>query len=151
MTNGKPRILVVEDHGDTLKLYEQLLRLEGYSVKSADSFAAALDVAEANCFDLLICDIGLPDGSGLALLDRLREKMPALSGIVVSGHAHPVDIADSLRAGYCIHLSKPILPEQLFDAINRCLDPSKRTSRLAPLSAASFRSEHWESGGESPS
>jgi len=128
MTNGKPRILLVEDHGDTLKLYEQLLGLEGYAVRSADSLAAALSLAQTESFDLLICDIGLPDGSGAPLLERLRQRMPQLAGIVVSGYSHPMDIADSLRAGYSIHLSKPIHPQQLLEAIDRAIEPSQRAS-----------------------
>src|SRR5258706_13482848 len=73
-----------------------------------------------NIFNLLITDVTLPDGSGWTLLKRLRELMPALPGIAVTGHAHPRDIDRSERAGFCIHLSKPIKPEQLCDAIRRC-------------------------------
>lgn len=133
MTNGKLRILLVEDHGDTLKLYEQLLRLEGYSVSAADSFAAAVSLAENESFDLLICDLGLPDGSGAPLLQHLRHRTPGVVGIVVSGHARTADISLSLQAGYCVHLSKPIHPQQLFDAINRCLDSSRPTGHPSQL------------------
>ena len=127
MTNGKLRILLVEDHSDTLKLYEQLLRLEGYSVSAADSFAAAVCLAEKESFDLLICDLGLPDGSGTPLLEHLWQRTPGVVGIVVSGHARADDISRSLQAGYCLHLSKPIQPQHLLDAISRCLDSSRPT------------------------
>ncbi len=116
----KLRILIVEDHLDTLNLYRQLIEYDGHSVALADGFAAALALADQEHFDLLITDVTLPDGSGWTLLKRLRELMPALPGIAVTGHAHPRDIDRSERAGFCIHLSKPIKPEQLCDAIRRC-------------------------------
>jgi CheY-like chemotaxis protein len=116
------RILVVEDHADTLLLYGRLLEAEGYSAITADSFAAAIAQAERNPIDIVICDVVLPDGSGWALLDRLREMIPGLVGIVVSGLAYPGDLARSQRAGYCIHLAKPIEPQRLYEAIERCAD-----------------------------
>src|SRR5947209_16754439 len=76
----KLSILVVEDHQDTLNLYRQLLESDGHSVSAVESFSGALALADRHRFDLLIADVTLPDGSGWALLERLRALMPALRG-----------------------------------------------------------------------
>src|SRR5437879_4289465 len=74
----KLSILVVEDHQDTLNLYRQLLESDGHSVSAVESFGGALALADQHRFDVLIADVTLPDGSGWALLERLRALMPAL-------------------------------------------------------------------------
>lgn len=105
------RILLVEDHEDTLRSMERLLR-EKHVVHSAQSIAAALDAAGAHSFDLVICDLGLPDGSGIDLMSALRDKHN-LRGICLSGYALEDDVLRSKRAGFVHHLIKPIDVQQL--------------------------------------
>lgn len=126
MAKKKVHILFVEDHPDTLRLYQRVLDLEGYSTRGADNFKAAVSLAEQEPFDLLICDISLPDGSGWELLERLRQEMPGLPGIVITGHGFARDIARSARAGFCVHLTKPIETQKLLDSIRRCLASAER-------------------------
>src|ERR1700738_5121586 len=78
---AKRRILVVDDHGDTLRSMQLLLRRLGYEVLAAENMADALQIAEEQPFDILLSDIGLPDGSGLELLKRIRQtrNVPALA------------------------------------------------------------------------
>ena len=70
------RLLVVEDDAATAKGLRLLLGREGRVVRTAGSVAAALAAAEAKAFDLVICDIGRPDGSGLELMRRLSARRP---------------------------------------------------------------------------
>jgi CheY-like chemotaxis protein len=69
-----PRLLVVEDHPETLRCIATLLRRESDPVATASSFHKALEVAAENPVDVLLCDIGLPDGSGSDLMRSLSEK-----------------------------------------------------------------------------
>ena len=71
----------------------------GYRVKTAESVQAALRVAAQEKFDLLVSDIGLPDGSGEDLLRLLREKGHTLPGIALSGYGMEQDMARSHAAG----------------------------------------------------
>src|SRR5437764_10249500 len=73
-TTTNVRILLVDDHEDTSRAMKRLLERIGYEVRTASSVAGALEAATRNPFDLLISDIGLPDGSGLDLLRRLRQN-----------------------------------------------------------------------------
>jgi DNA-binding response OmpR family regulator len=97
----------VEDHADTALLMERILKRFGHRVRVATTVAAALSIAATYPFDLLISDIGLPDGTGLDLIRELRIGRSVV-GIAVSGFGMESDIAGSLEAGFVAHLTKPI-------------------------------------------
>jgi CheY-like chemotaxis protein len=113
---GKCRILVVEDHGDTLRSMQLLLRRLGYEVLAAENMMDALQIAEEQPFDILLSDIGLPDGSGLELLKRIRQTrdVPALA---LSGFGMDEDVERSRDAGFSDHLTKPVSIDRLQAAI----------------------------------
>lgn len=100
-------ILLVEDHADTAGALGQLLQEEGHRVTVADSVSAALEAFRAVPADLLITDLGLPDGSGHDLLARLRQ-IRFVQGIVLSGYGMDADVAKSKAAGFAYHLTKPV-------------------------------------------
>jgi CheY-like chemotaxis protein len=101
------RILLVEDHADTNQSLTRLLRRRGYYVQSAMSLQAALDLSAKEEFDVLISDIGLPDGSGIELMQRLGSARP-LFGIALTGFGMEEDIQKTRDAGFKHHLVKPI-------------------------------------------
>ena len=113
---GKRRILVVEDHEDTLRSMKLLLKRLGYEVLTAENMEDALRIAEEEHFDVLLSDIGLPDGSGLELLKRIRQRrdVPALA---LSGFGMDEDIERSRDAGFSEHLTKPVSIDRLQAAI----------------------------------
>jgi len=117
------RILMVEDDDVTLKIMERLLteRLGHHHVTTARSFQQAMEVSSQlnSKFDLLISDIGLPDGSGLELMRTLREKKRCSLGIALTGFGTDEQIAQSLQAGYSVHLTKPIQLSRLAEAIQK--------------------------------
>jgi CheY-like chemotaxis protein len=113
---GKRRILVVDDHDDTLRSMKLLLTRLGYEVLAAENMTDALRIAEEEQFDILLSDIGLPDGSGLELLRRIRQRrdVPALA---LSGFGMDEDIERSRDAGFSDHLTKPVSIDRLQAAI----------------------------------
>ena len=114
------RILLVDDHPDTCAALERLLALRGHRVAAAHSMRAAMAAAENNQFDLLISDVGLPDGNGMELLRHLRSKFP-IPGIAISGFGMDADIGKSLEAGFSAHLVKPVKLEKLEAAIEQAV------------------------------
>ncbi|MEO6046823.1 MAG: ATP-binding protein, partial [Candidatus Kapaibacterium sp.] len=114
------RILLVEDHADTRRTIKKLLESRGYEVKDVGAIADALDAAASAPvkFDLLISDIGLPDGTGSELIAKLREREP-IRGIAMSGYGMDHDIQRSLEAGFSSHIVKPVVFQQLIDEILR--------------------------------
>jgi len=100
------RILLVEDHEDTNRSLTSLLRRRGYHVQSALTFRSALELSEKGKFDVLISDLGLPDGSGIDLIQKLASKPPL--GIALTGFGMEADIRKSREVGFQHHLVKPI-------------------------------------------
>src|SRR5437868_2741537 len=101
------RILLVEDHEDTNRSLTTLLRQRGYQVDPAYDLRTALDLAANREFDVLISDIGLPDGSGIDLMSRLHHRGP-LFGIALTGFGMEEDIRRSYDVGFSHHLVKPV-------------------------------------------
>ena len=113
------QILLVEDHEDTRLMLSKLLTRHGYSVHSVNSMKSALDLDRSLEFNLLICDLGLPDGSGLDLIKQLKNIYPDLKGIAISGFGMDADIQKSKEAGFIIHLIKPVSVAKLESAIEQ--------------------------------
>jgi len=111
-------ILLVDDHADTLRVMSRLLRKLDHQVTTAESKAAALAAAAANEFDLLISDIGLPDGTGLELMQELLATRP-IRGIALTGYGMESDIRQSKNAGFTAHMTKPIDFQDLVGIIER--------------------------------
>jgi signal transduction histidine kinase len=101
------RLLLVEDHEDTNRSLTRMLRRRGYEVHPAYDVRSALDLAASNEFDVLVSDIGLPDGSGTDLFQRLRAQRQ-IFGIALSGYGMEEDIRRSQRVGFSHHLVKPV-------------------------------------------
>ncbi len=102
------RILVVEDEPTTLRLMARLLRGLGHSIDTANTIAGALQTYEAGAFDLIVSDIGLPDGSGLELMRRVVAGGGRVPAIALTGYGMEDDIRRSREAGFTAHLTKPI-------------------------------------------
>src|SRR5438445_531110 len=100
------RILLVEDHQDTNRSLTNLLRRRGYHVQPALTFQSALDFGATGQFDVLISDLGLPDGNGIDLIQKLASKPPL--GIALTGFGMEQDIRKSREVGFQHHLVKPI-------------------------------------------
>jgi PAS domain S-box-containing protein len=112
------RILLVEDHADTAAAMADLLDLIGHRVTVATSVAAGLAVAASaeGGFDLVLSDIGLPDGSGLELMRELV-RLYGLPGIALSGYGMEDDLRKSREAGFSLHLTKPVTLQTLKEAL----------------------------------
>ncbi len=117
------RILLVDDHPDTGAALERLLTRRGHTVATTQDMHSALEVAERDHFDLLISDVGLPDGSGLELMTRLHAKS-GIRGIAISGFGMNGDVENSIKAGFSEHLVKPVNLEKLEAAIEHAMSAS---------------------------
>jgi len=123
-------ILLVEDHEDTARVLRRMLEAAGYAVGQANSVAGARDLATKRVFDLLISDVGLPDGSGLDLMRELRERQ-GMSGIALSGFGMDDDRAASKAAGFAEHFTKPVDWARLRDVIERLTTEQQRVKQAA--------------------
>ncbi|HKV13328.1 MAG TPA: ATP-binding protein, partial [Thermoanaerobaculia bacterium] len=124
-------ILLIEDHGDTAEAMADLLRLQGHRVTVAGDVAQGLAAAEAAMgnggLDLVVSDLGLPDGSGLDLMRELSRRY-ALPGIALSGYGMEDDMRRSREAGFNRHLIKPVNPSALEAAVRETASPRETAS-----------------------
>lgn len=117
---NRARILMVDDHPDTSAVMKRLLGSLGYDVRVAGSVKAALNAADSEAFDVLISDIGLPDGSGLDLMRELQTRSSGkLQGIALSGFGMEDDIRRSIEAGFHEHLVKPVNIQHLQELLRK--------------------------------
>ncbi len=134
---GKPlgSIMVVEDHDDTGRVLRRILESSGYEIALCRSVAEATDAAGQKSFDLVISDIGLPDGTGLDLMRAIRKHCDT-PAVAISGYGTAEDIRASEAAGFAVHLTKPVDVARLRLAISSLLDPEKRSDPAsAPATA----------------
>lgn len=108
----KLRILVVDDHDDTRRVLANLLRAKGHEVLTAMNVASALETLSRESIDVLLSDIGLPDGTGYDLMERAK-AFQRFMGIALSGFGTAEDVLRATESGFAHHLIKPVNVGQL--------------------------------------
>ena len=124
------QILLVEDHEDTARVLGRILRNAGFDVSHAGKISDAHALADSRPFDLLISDLGLPDGSGLDLMKVLRDAQ-GIKGIALSGFGTDEDVAASEAAGFSAHLTKPVDWDRLRAEIDKLTAERGSSARSA--------------------
>jgi signal transduction histidine kinase/ActR/RegA family two-component response regulator len=122
--NGR-KILLVEDGDDAREILAAILRRAGARVVTAHSAKSAMQMLEERTPDLLLSDIGMPDEDGYALLGRVQEWSQQrglhIPAIALTAYAAEQDKQRAKEAGFCLHLSKPVSPSRLIEAVAEIL------------------------------
>lgn len=126
MTQECLNVLVVEDHVDTLEYLKLYLEESGHHVQCARTVAQAVEMLPHCKCDVLVSDVGLPDGSGWDLLRQAHLERP-IYAVVMSGFAMSADVKRSKAAGFRHHIAKPIDP----DVLDAVLDEAAKERRGA--------------------
>lgn len=116
-------VLVVDDVSDVTEMIGLLLKHAGYDVSTADSAKSALRLARDKNYDLVISDIGMPEMNGYELAEALR-GLTSYSNtpmIAVTGYSEYDDRGRAIKAGFNVHLTKPIEPADLLNLMNELL------------------------------
>ena len=116
MTSPAPRLLVVDDHPDTLLMLNRLLTRSGFEVHTALSAGEAVVLAQSNSFDLALVDVGLPDRDGCDLMRELRDVY-GLKGIALTGYGMQEDVERCRAAGFSSHVLKPFDMRELIGIV----------------------------------
>jgi CheY-like chemotaxis protein len=119
VTNIRPlHVLLVEDHADTRDILQRFITRWGHLVTTASSVTEARQAVAEGTFDLLLSDLGLPDGTGLDVIAALRERSH-IPAVAMSGFGQPADLARSRAAGFSEHIIKPVDAAVLRDLLTR--------------------------------
>ena len=118
-TRGRIPVLLVEDDVDTGLAVRELLQEAGFDVRLADGVEAARRAFQEQAAEILVTDVGLPDGSGLELFAGLKAAHPDLRGVVLSGYGMDSDLERSRSLGIAEHLIKPLNLDRLIAVLDR--------------------------------
>lgn len=128
------RLLLVEDHADTRRLLARLLGDYGYRVEQAGTVEEAIRILDHAPIDLVVSDVGLPDGTGMQVMEharRLSDGHGPPKGIAVSGFGTLEDERASRAAGFQMHIAKPVDVDMLAAAIQGLAQAGNRTEASA--------------------
>ena len=131
-TRPRAHILLVDDDRDLLRLLSMRLQASGYQVSTAECIQAARTLLGIERFDLVLSDVRLPDGDGLALFEDIRRQHPALPVILLTAHGTIPDAVEATSRGVADYLTKPFGSHTLMQRIEQALH---LTAAAAPLAA----------------
>jgi CheY-like chemotaxis protein len=120
-------ILIVEDHPDSRKYLQLLLEAKGHSVRAAKTIREAKALFDEEEPQVLISDIGLPDGSGCDLLRGLNPGR-TLYAVAMSGYGTAADLLQSSAAGFDRHIVRPFVPERLDALLEEAAEAAEKAS-----------------------
>ena len=136
-----PRLLLVDDDPDLLRLLSMRLQASGYRVSAVDSAEAALSMLAATTPDLVISDVRLPGRDGLALFDEIRATHPGLPVILLTAHGSIPDAVDATARGVFDYLTKPFDSRVLLEKVSCALEVSSPASAPAGRDTGAWRDE----------
>ena len=138
-------VLIVEDEQIIRTSLGEFLTDEGYDVVTAGNVAAALQHARQRDFQVAVCDVQLPDGDGLALLRRLQQLNPSVSGLIITAYATVENAVEAFQSGAFDYLVKPVIFDDLSNKLKRLFQYRELTLENQLLRRELARREHGES------
>jgi nitrogen-specific signal transduction histidine kinase/CheY-like chemotaxis protein len=124
---GPLTILLIEDHVDTAEVMAQLIRSLGHEVSVVGLVADALAATQSATFDLIVSDVGLPDGTGLDFIKAFREHSD-VPAVALTGFGTDEDVRRCISAGFTSHLTKPVNFGQLEQLIETAANQKAKKS-----------------------
>ncbi len=118
----KSRLLVVDDEQSLLEFLHLLFEEEGYDVERANSVAEARRTIAAATYDLVLCDILMPDGNGLDLLREIKERQPHTAVIMMTAYTSTKSAIEAMKLGAYNYISKPFDVEELKVVVAKALE-----------------------------
>ncbi len=129
-------ILLVDDEAVFREDMADLLRSEGYAVETAANGEEALRRLSAQAPDVMLCDLVMPGMTGIELLAQVARLCPDTAAIILTAHATVETAVGAFRAGAVDYILKPVLPEDLFQKIGRCIEQRQLRRELHYLRRA---------------
>lgn len=116
------RILVVDDEEMVREVLVEFLVAQGYRVDTAPGGTEALNLVEANPYDLILTDIRMPDKNGMAVLEGVRKKLTNTAVILMTGHSELDTAIEAMQMGAYDYISKPFNLDSLQVSVDRALE-----------------------------
>ena len=130
---AKPRLLIIDDEADIRKLLARILRLEDYQVDDAADGTSGKRMAASGRYDVVICDVRLPDANGLDLTREIKELVPATEVIQLTANGSIADGVQAVKNGAFDYLQKGDDNARLLPLVERAADKARAQRKLATI------------------
>ena len=118
------RILIIDDDLDMCQLLSQFLQRKGFETETAHTGHKGLEKFNESKFDLVLCDFRLGDMDGRKVLQKIKSINPDVIVIIITGYSDVKMAVEVMRYGAFDYITKPLIPEELINLINKGLDDS---------------------------
>jgi len=129
LSQGKTRILIVDDAGPVVVLCVNVLQALGYAVKGANRGETAVEVLRKERFDLMVLDYKMPGMTGFEVYAQAKALYPDLAVVLVTGHGTPEVVTEANRMGFNGILLKPFTSDELRGTVEKVLSDRKQDTR----------------------
>ena len=131
-------ILIIDDDPHFLRILQRILSEAGYQPTTCPNSREALGLVRSGKFNLIICDLRMPECDGLDVLRAIREGGNAVPVIILTAYGEVESYLDAMNAGAAEYLNKPVMSEDLIDAVRRCMsrvncEQNRRESQSAKI------------------
>lgn len=142
------QILVIDDEDPIRNLLARMIELEGYKVWKASGCQSALKLLKAQPFDVVLCDVFLPDGNGVDFIREIKKHRPEAEVILLTAHGNIPDGVQAIKNGAFDYITKGDDNRKIIPTISRAVDEvEKKKGKVAPLVSYSFESIIGSSNG----
>lgn len=141
-------ILVIDDEDPIRNLLARMIELEGYKVWKASDCQSALKLLKAQPFDVVLCDVFLPDGNGVDFIREIKKHRPEAEVILLTAHGNIPDGVQAIKNGAFDYITKGDDNRKIIPTISRAVDEvEKKKGKVAPPVSYSFDSIIGSSNG----
>ena len=142
------QILVIDDEDPIRNLLTRMIELEGYKVWKASDCQSALKLLKAQPFDVVLCDVFLPDGNGVDFIREIKKHRPEAEVILLTAHGNIPDGVQAIKNGAFDYITKGDDNRKIIPTISRAVDEvEKKKGKVAPPVSYSFDSIIGSSNG----
>lgn len=117
----RKRLLIIEDDATFSLMLRTWLEKKGFDVAVVSTLLQSKKILSKGVFDLVLCDLRLPDGEGVEVLEWMHQQGCALPLIMMTHYADIQSAVQSMKLGACDYVSKPVNPDMLLQKINEAL------------------------------
>lgn len=132
------RILIVDDDETIRKALTAILEDEGYRVDTAETAKAAIEKTEKNFYNLVLIDIRLPDMEGIELLTKMRDTIPKMRKIIITGYPTLQNAIEAVNRGADAYIVKPFNVEKVLAIIKEQMNKQEDEKRFGQERVAEF-------------
>jgi DNA-binding NtrC family response regulator len=132
------RILIVDDDENIRKVLMTILEDKGYNIESVGTAREAIKRTEKEFFNLALIDIRLPDMEGIDLLKKIKDTMPRMRKIVITGYPTLQNAVDAVNSGADAYIMKPFDVERVLNTINEQLRKQRQEKTYSQDKVAEF-------------